>query len=417
MGFILIVLMELLAALLRALLLPIVFLIALLLWLWELLVRLWRAKSFYPEEDDEGCRPLPEAVVRRPDPCIYSQELLMAQGVPVTWNNPDIWISPVSNPAAVMPDSYHLDEDTDYLVTVQVHNASTDAALGVRVRLRHRSWGINVPDLQPVETDGMGQEVSQFVDVAPMGSGLAVFNWHTQTLAPGEVKHYCLQASLEHPLDVNTANNVGQENTNVYAANPGHVTPGELVDVIVPLFNPQRVAQAFRFDATMYQVNGALKHTLRLHANPGYRRWSLAQRVANIIPTMHPRPPAPPLAGREETVSRPARGRRGGFGFSFFAQRRLVAIRTRYVGLASVRDRLRNLDVRPPLAMALQAEGRPFGEPVDVGPNVTALVRVTLTVPQDARPDAFFPINVIARDANGVLAGGVTLLLQVQVQE
>lgn len=414
MSFIVALILELLTAVLRAFLLPIIFLIALLLWLLELLLRLWRARSFYPEETGEGCPPLPEAVVRRPDPCIYSQELLMAQGVPVTWNNPDIWIAPASNPAAIMPDSYHLADDTDYLVTVQVHNASTDAALGVRVRLRHRSWGINVPDLQPVETDGMGQEVSRYVDVAPMGATLTVFKWHTQKLAPGEVKHYCLQASLEHPLDVNTANNVGQENTNVYAANPGEVTPNELVDVVVPLFNAERVAQPFRFEATMYQVDTTQMHTLRLRANPGYRRWSLAQRVANVIPTMHPRPPAPGPREREERASRPARGRRGGFRFAFFAQRPLVAIRTKYVGLEAVRDRLRKLDVTPPPAMAMHADGRPFGEPLEVGANVIMPVHVTLTIPADARPGALFPINIIAKQANGVLVGGVTLLLQVK---
>lgn len=411
MGFILTLLMELMTTLLRALLLPIVFLIALLLWLWELLVRIWRAKSFYPGEHDEGCPPLPEAVVRRPDPCLYSQELLMAQGIPVTWNNPDIWIAPASNPAALMPDSYHLTDDTDYLVTVRVHNASTDAALGVRVRLRHRSWGVNVPDLQPVETDGMGQEVSRFVDVAPMGSSPTVFKWHTQKLALGEVKHYCLQASLEHPLDVNTANNVGQENTNVYAANPGHVAPGELVDVAVPLFNADRTAQVFRFEATMYRVDEVQRHVLRLHANPGYRRWSLAQRVANLIPTMHPRPSASTPREREGLGARAGTGRHR---FSLFAQRPLVAVRTRYIGLTPVRDRLRKLDVAPPPTMVIQAAGQPLGERIEVGANLTVPVRVTLTIPMDVQPGALLPINIIAKKANGVLIGGVTLLLQVK---
>jgi hypothetical protein len=352
--------------------------------------------------------------VRRPDPCIYSQELLMAQGVPVTWNNPDIWIAPAANPAAVMPDSYHLTDDTDYLVTVRVHNASTDAALGVRVRLQHRSWGFNVPDLQPVETNGMGQEVSRFVDVAPMGLSLAVFNWHTQKLAPGEVKHYCLQASLEHPLDVNTANNVGQENTNVYSANPGHVTPGELVEVAVPLFNADRATQAFRFEATMYQMDETQTHVLRLRANSGYRRWSFAQYVANILPAMHPQPPASAPTGHEASGARASRAHTRRYRFSFLAQRPLVAIRTRYIGLEAVLDRLRKLDVVPPPAMTIRAGGRPLGERLEVGANLTVTVGVTLTIPPDARPGALLPINIVARKANGVPVGGVTLLFQVK---
>ena len=298
MDFVRVLTLELWAALLRALFLPVVFPVALLLRLLRWLAWLWRTRSFYPEEGEGGCPPIPEALVRRPDPCIYSQKLLLEQGLPVTWNNPDIWIAPAADPTAVMPDSYHLTEDTDYLVTVRVHNASTDAALGVRVRLRHRSWGFNIPDLLPVETDGAGQEVSRFVDVAPMGSSLAVFHWHTETLPPGEVKHYCLQASLEHPLDVNLANNVGQENTNVYAANPGHVTPGEVVEVRVPLVNPGRFREAFRFEATLYQVEESRKHVLRLDTNPGYRPWHLDQRIANIVPTLHPESPPAKRTGR-----------------------------------------------------------------------------------------------------------------------
>ncbi len=401
MGFLLALLNELLTALLRLILLPLIFLLALLLWLWELIVRFWRTRNLYPEEEKEGCRPLPESIVRRPDPCIYSQALLMAQGVPVTWNNPDIWIAPRSNPAAVLPDSYHLSEDTDYLVTVRVHNASTDAALGVRVRLRFRSWGFNIPDLLPVETGALGQEISRFVDIAPMGWTQTVFNWHTPRLAPGEVRHYCLQASLEHPLDINTANNVGQENTNVYGANPGYVTPGEAIAVTVPLHNDARRVERFRFDATMYQVDERQRHVLRLRANPGYRRWSLAQRIANIIPTLHP-------GGRVRER------RRSRYRFSFQAQRPLLAIRTRYTGLEAVRERLRGLDVQPPHKMAIRADGRALTDLVEVGPGATTAVEFTLTIPADARPGALFPLTLVARKANGMLIGGVTLLLQVK---
>jgi hypothetical protein len=63
--------------------------------------------------------------MRRPDPCIYSQTYLASQGVPVTWNNPDIWMAKAATPNVIEPDSYHLEADTDYIVSVQAHNAST----------------------------------------------------------------------------------------------------------------------------------------------------------------------------------------------------------------------------------------------------------------------------------------------------
>jgi hypothetical protein len=80
MGLILTLLLELLVALLRLLLLRIVFLIAFLLWLLELLLRLWRTKNLYPSELEEGCPPLTGSIIRRPDPCLYSQERFMEQG-------------------------------------------------------------------------------------------------------------------------------------------------------------------------------------------------------------------------------------------------------------------------------------------------------------------------------------------------
>ena len=335
----------------------------------------------------------------------------MALGAPVTWNNRDIWIAPASNPAAVMADSYHLAEDTDYLVTVQPQNASTDAALGVRVRLRLRSWGFNIPDLQPVETGPLGLEVSRYVDIAPNGSTQTIFNWHTPKLAAGEVKHYCLQASLEHPLDINPANNVGQENTNVHATNPGHVMPGETIELIVPLHNPAPEEQRFRFEATIYQIDETPKHILRLQANRGYRRWSLAQRVANVVPTLHPGRLSAAGHHREGGTGRPGPGH---YRFSLLAQRPLVAIRTRYIGMEPILKELRGLDVTPPRNMDLLAEGQQLNELIALGARLTVPIRFTITIPTDARPGQLFPLNLLARQANGVFVGGVTILLQVK---
>ena len=56
-------------------------------WLCEFLERMNLKEE---EEDDDECNPpFPEGVMRRPDPCIYSQHYLASQGLSVTWNNPD----------------------------------------------------------------------------------------------------------------------------------------------------------------------------------------------------------------------------------------------------------------------------------------------------------------------------------------
>ena len=165
--------------------------IVLLLCLWEWLLEALKSKDLYPDEEEDPCGRLPEAIVRRPDPAIYCQRLLLSQGLPVTWNNPDIWVARADNPGDIEPDSYHLVEDTDYIVSVRANNAGTDAAVGVRVRLNYRQWSFNSPDLTPVETDTAGNEVVRFVHVAPMSSEIATFKWHTPSVPQGQQsKHF-----------------------------------------------------------------------------------------------------------------------------------------------------------------------------------------------------------------------------------
>lgn len=246
---------EIVVALVRAVLLVIVLILVLVLKLWEWLLWLFKTKTLYPEEAEDRCGKIPEVLVRRPDPCIYSQTYLAAQGLPVTWNNPDIWVAPAAAPGQVEPDSYQLKDDTDYIVSVRAHNASTDPAIGVRVRLVYRPWSFNSPDATPVEVDAAGNEVVNSVDIPAMGATVTQFRWHTPPVAAGESAHYCLQAHLSHPLDVNTANNMGQENTRVYSQNPGFVTPGEIAQFDVPLFNTARREQRVRFIADRYQID------------------------------------------------------------------------------------------------------------------------------------------------------------------
>src|SRR6185436_5933480 len=108
---------EFFVGLLRLIVLVIIFFLVLLARIWEKLRWLLHTKNLFEEEvEEEECGGVPEPLIRRPDPCIYSQALLLSQGLPVTWDNPDIWMAPASNPSAIEPDSYHLQDDTDYIV-------------------------------------------------------------------------------------------------------------------------------------------------------------------------------------------------------------------------------------------------------------------------------------------------------------
>src|SRR5687767_15146325 len=160
--------------------------LALIVRLIEWLREFFRRRNLKEEEkEDKDCdRPLPEDVTRRPDPCIYSQQYLTSQGVPVTWNNPDIWMAKAITPNVIESDSYHLEADTDYIVSVRCHNASTDLAVGVRVRLLYRPWSFNSPDLLPVSVTPGGQEVVRFPTIPGMGSTVVQFLWHTPPAPP-----------------------------------------------------------------------------------------------------------------------------------------------------------------------------------------------------------------------------------------
>ena len=406
-----------LVAALNLLYLIVVLVPVLLLWLLEWLVAFLRRMSFKEEElDDLKCDPpLPEPVMRRPDPCIYSQQHLAAQGVPVTWNNPDIWVARASSPEVIEPDSYHLEADVDYIVTVQAHNASTDLALGVKVRLLYRPWSFNSPDLIPVETNVKGREVVQFVNIPGMGSALAQFNWRTPAVSPGESRHFCLQAHLSHPLDLNLENNMGQENTNVYSANPGHVTAGELVDVEVPLFNHSVGDARFTFDADAYAVNESSNVELELDINQGTERWPLKRALASYGPVLRRLPRQPtPLPGPELSTRRPGRRDEAGprLAISFRRRERYSVNRARYRGHDSYRRQLLDSDFSLPEGMTFERPGGADG--LAVGAAQIRAVPIRLQVPSQARTGDRYSINVRATTDDGRLIGGVTFLLEVE---
>jgi hypothetical protein len=153
---------------------------------------------------DQGCIYIPGRIINRPDPCIYDQFLLMQLGLPVTWDNPDFAILL----GGVKQYTYGLTANTTYDVAITVHNSSREKpALGTTVKVVWMEFGAGGPVTTPIAT------VVTDVPVWP-GTSVVHVPW-TTPLAPG---HYCLQAQLSHPDDGNPANNLGQNNTQVYAA-------------------------------------------------------------------------------------------------------------------------------------------------------------------------------------------------------
>lgn len=152
------------------------------------------------------CVVIPPTVYKRPDPLIYSQSYLMAQGLAVTWDNPDITLFRNNAPVP----SSELLADTDYDVRATVWNGSTEApAVNMPVDFSFLSFGIGTTSTIIGRT---------FVDLPVRGAvghpATAALIWRTPKV-PG---HYCLQVNLVWGDDANPANNLGQENTNVGVA-------------------------------------------------------------------------------------------------------------------------------------------------------------------------------------------------------
>jgi hypothetical protein len=406
-----------LVGLLGLLVLLVVFIPSLLLRFCEKLLKFLRTRNFKAEEEEKDpCNPpFPEPVMRRPDPSIYSQTYLASQGVPVTWNNPDIWMAKAATPNVIEPDSYHLEADTDYIVSVQAHNASTDLALGVKVRLLYRPWSFNSPDLLPVQMNANGQEVVRFMNIAGMGSAIAQFTWHTPPVPAGEERHYCLQAHLSHPLDINLENNVGQENTNVHSANPGHVAPGERIQVDVPLFHHGADAARVVFHADAYAIDAKETVELKRQINTGRQRLSLSERTGNVLPMLVPvgrvQPPAPPPGPTLRRAAPPSTGR-GQWRLVWGRRLPHVVTRARYTGYETYKKALlaRNFDLPP--GMEFEAT-EPADGPLFSGRQIRDIA-VQLKVPEQAPNGQQYSINVRAQTETGRLLGGVTFLLNVQ---
>jgi hypothetical protein len=152
----------------------------------------------------DPCVYFPERVINRPDPCIYSQFLLMQLKQPVTWDNPDIALFK----DGVEQYTYNLTVDTTYDVAITVHNSSAEKeALGTKVAVRWIEFGAGGLVRHPI--DDLVANVGRYPATAVVST-----TWRT----PATPGHYCIEVELTHSDDGNPTNNLGWNNTQVLAA-------------------------------------------------------------------------------------------------------------------------------------------------------------------------------------------------------
>lgn len=168
------------------------------------LCRIWQILTREKIPGGDPCVVIPGHVIRKPDPCIYDQFLLMQLNQPVTWDNPDVRI--FLN--GVEQYTYDLTVSTEYDVEITIHNSSRDEpADGTTVDVRWIEFGAGGQVRHPIAV------LAADVPVWP-GTAVVTTKWQTPAV-PG---HYCIEVELSHPNDGNPANNRGWNNTQVYAA-------------------------------------------------------------------------------------------------------------------------------------------------------------------------------------------------------
>ena len=210
--------------------------------LWQVLKRFCRLRHRRPKQGTEhrptaptNCIPIDHPALVRPDPLLYSQRYLRNLGLAVTWNNPDIVLFKNGVPVS----SSNLGPETTYDVQVRIWNNSLEApVIAMPVHLSYLDFGIGT---EPIPIG------SASADVGVKGSGdqpgFVSIQW-TTPVTPG---HYCLQALLDPVDDIDRSNNLGQENTNVVAAqSPATFT--------FKLRNNTRLERIYRFELDGYEL-------------------------------------------------------------------------------------------------------------------------------------------------------------------
>jgi hypothetical protein len=150
------------------------------------------------------CQPVSSDIYKRPDPFIYDQYYLMAQGIAVSWDNPDIQIELNGVPV----DPHDLLPSTTYDIVARIWNNSVDAPVAqLPVSFSYLSFGVGtqsnpIPGVVAVNLGVKGSLTCP---------AYARQSWTTPS-TPG---HYCVQVAFTWFDDANPSNNLGQQNTDV----------------------------------------------------------------------------------------------------------------------------------------------------------------------------------------------------------
>lgn len=384
--------LRILASALRAIIQT---LIALLLLIPYLLLWLLRAlgeflELFFGREPNEPayrdpCFVIPEHIRRKPDPCLYSQEFILANypGVPVTWNNPDIWIT---EPDETPVDPHKLEPDHTYFVFGRIWNASFDPAIGTSVRCRYRSFGFSAPTDDPVQTNPDGSEMVVVLHIGAWQNEVARFTWTT----PKSEGHYCLLVSCDHDDDAQPGNNVGQHNTDVVAG-----APGETVTVSAMLSNPDSgQAQRLKILADTYQIPS------------GEIELELETRVQSLGSKFLPSP------FRDEQPVRSSL--KGSDRWTFFGSRGPTYVAYVYRGLEKVVERNKAVPKSIPANWNITAGDAALEQLITLGPGETRAVELSITIPATAQPGSSVSFNFTATDERARPFGGVTIQVEVR---
>jgi hypothetical protein len=182
------------------------------------------------------CMPVPKDIWRRPDPTLYSQTFLMAAGLAVTWDNPDIHLE---HNGSTVPSS-DLIGGQEYDIVARIWNGSNDApAVNLPVRFSYLDFGIGTVNV-PIGWDKIDLPVNGAVG----HPAIARQKWQ----APTAGGHYCIQVEPVWPDDANPANNLGQENTNVKPLNSPRAV------FTFPVRNDAELAQTLRLELDTYML-------------------------------------------------------------------------------------------------------------------------------------------------------------------
>lgn len=175
-------------------------------------------KKRYPK-----CMNVPEKMVRKPDPCIYSQAEIATSPEQIKWENVNIRLFDVATGAFVRS-TFGLEEANAYRIEVDVRNCSPDVvAYNTKVELFLASFGIGgvTVGLTPIPLP------QSFVHIPPGAGQTLSTTWVSPSTSAGFL------ARLSHPDDLNTANNEGW-----YIVRVDEREPGESGSPIFPIWNP-----------------------------------------------------------------------------------------------------------------------------------------------------------------------------------